>query len=129
MAFHAELGRNKGNLTIGQTIKFEYVKQNYGNAYDPQTGIFTCPKSGLYFFAVTIMAYPGRRTDTMLAVNGASVAFTFSAGTPDFQSTGSKSVIVPLHPGDRVWLQFLAYFNNVYGSRISTLTGYFIMET
>ena len=66
IAFHAELGRNQFNLTVGQTIKFETVKENFGNAYDPKLGVFTCPKSGIYFFAFTIMSNAGKVTQTKL---------------------------------------------------------------
>ena len=126
VAFHAELGQHKYNLTAGAIITFETIKQNYGNAYDPQTGIFTCPKSGLYFFAVTIMAYPGKPTQTKLVHNGSAIAYSYSAGTPNFYNTGSKSIIVALHMGDRVWLEFYDGYNPGEGP-MSTLTGYFIL--
>ena len=127
VAFHAELGPHKRNLSTGQIIKFEHVKQNYGNAYDPQTGIFTSPKSALYFFTFTILTFPGQHVETKLVVNGSPVAYSFSQGPyPDIHNSGSKSVVVPLHPGDRVWLEFYFGDNNVSGDYWSTLTGYII---
>ena len=127
VAFHAEMGPHKSNLTPGQTIKFETVKQNYGNAYDPQTGIFICPKSGLYFFTFTILADTGKEVETKLVLNGSPIAYSYSAGPALHGNAGSKSVITPLHPGDKVWLEFHAYDNSIYGNAWSTLTGYIIL--
>ena len=131
MAFHAELGPDKTDLTPGQIIQFQTMKQNYGNGYDPQTGIFTCPRSGLYFFTFTIMAYPGKWTDTKLVHNGSSIASSYSAGLTIDYNTGNKSVLVHLHLGDKVWLEFLAGDKpgNIHGYQWSTLTGLFIKET
>ena len=133
IAFHAELGPHKTNLAADATIKFETVKQNFGNAYDPQSGFFNCPTSGLYYFAFTIMANPGKAVETKLVVNGSPIAFSYSAGPPGppaLYNAGSKSVVTHLHPGDRVWIEFYQeHDNNVYGSTWSTFTGFMIKET
>ena len=129
VAFHAQLGPTKSNLNPGQTIKFENVKQNYGNAYDPQLGEFMCPKAGLYFFTFTIMSNNGKSVQTKLVVNGSPIAYSFSVGNSGAVGTGSRTVIVPLHMGDRVWLEFHTDDPNVRGDYWSTLTGFIIKET
>ena len=128
VAFHSVMYQNNENLTSGQTIKFEKVKQNFGNAYDPHYGIFTCPKSGLYFFTTTIMANPGKESSIKIAVNGSAVAFAYASSPPTLYSTGTVSCIVPLHPGDRVSIEFHAYDTAIYGHDWSSFTGFIIKE-
>ena len=82
-------------------LEHENKQQNFGNGYDPQLGIFTCPKSGVYIFTITIMSERGKRTETKLFVNGTRIAFSYVAGpTPAFRNTGSRSLIVHLHSGE-----------------------------
>ena len=102
IAFHAELGASKANLTPDATIKFETVKQNFGNAYDPLLGYFNCPTTGLYFFTYTIMLNTGKEVETNLVVNGSPIAYTYSAGPPTYHNAGSTSVVTYLHTGDKV---------------------------
>ncbi|KAK3103218.1 hypothetical protein FSP39_017508 [Pinctada imbricata] len=41
---------------IGVPVVFEGVRDNYGNAYNTSTGIFTAPVNGTYYFYVTILS-------------------------------------------------------------------------
>ena len=41
------------SLSTGQVVKFNEVPTNMGAAFDVDTGVFTCPAAGLYFFGVT----------------------------------------------------------------------------
>ena len=128
MAFHADLGAHKHNLTQGQTIVFDTLKQNFGNAYNSHTGIFTCPKSGLYFFTLSIIANGGVITETKLLVNETPVMYTFSAGESTLDS-GTNSVIVPMKTGDDARVVFHHFDPNIYGGPWSTFTGFLIQET
>ena len=122
------MGTNKSHLVAGQPIKFETVKQNFGNGYNPQLGMFSCPKSGIYFFTFTLMCYRGQETETKLVVNGVPVAYSYSSGTYSLYNTATQSVVVPLHPGDRVSVQFYDRHNALYGDEWSTFTGFMIRE-
>ena len=129
VAFHSMMHQHNENLTNGQTIKFEIVKQNFGNAYDPHYSIFTCPKSGLYLFTTTIMAFPGKKSSVKIVANGSPVAYAYASSPPSFYSTGTVSCIVPLHPGDRVSIEFYAYDTTIHGHDWSSFTGFLIKET
>ena len=74
VAFHVEMGPNKNNFNKQRSILLEWVKQNFGNTYDPQLGVFTCPKSGLYFFTFT-MTKIGETLETKLVVSGSPIAY------------------------------------------------------
>ena len=130
MAFHVEMGGTiiRNNLNRHQPIIFESVKQNFGNAYDTQLGAFICPKSGLYFFSLTIMSHAGQALETKIVVNGSTIAYAY-AGAATNLNTGTKSVIVPLQVGDRVWVEFNSGDNSIYGGANSVLTGFIIKET
>lgn len=52
VGFHARL-RSSINLDRSQTVKFDDVITNIGDAYDPTTGHFTAPYHGLYSFSAT----------------------------------------------------------------------------
>nr|KAG5708085.1 hypothetical protein BaRGS_002821 [Batillaria attramentaria] len=41
-----------GGYHKGMTIKYNTVRYNAGNGYDPVTGLFTAPASGLYAFGI-----------------------------------------------------------------------------
>ena len=129
VAFHAEMGPGKSNLTQHHPILFETPKVNFGNAYDPKFGVFTCPKYGLYFFTFTIMAQIGKEMDSHLVVNGSPIAYGTAGSPPTLYGTGSQSVIVVLNPGDRVWLERHSGDHALYGGGWSTLTGFLIKET
>ena len=122
------MGPWKYNITPHHPIRFEDVKQNFGNVYDPILGVFTCPKYGLYFFTFTIMAQIGKEMDINLVLNGSPIAYTTAGSPPTIFGTGSKSVIVPLHQGDKVWLGYRNSDHSIAGGGYSTLTGFIIKE-
>ncbi|KAH3801155.1 heavy metal-binding protein HIP-like [Dreissena polymorpha] len=61
VAFSAYLARDLDNLGPDQTVIFENVTLNDGNAYNPLLGTFHVPQAGLYFFTVTLQSFQKRR--------------------------------------------------------------------
>ena len=43
--------RNSGHVAAGNTISYNVLIANVGNAFSHETGIFTCPQSGSYSFS------------------------------------------------------------------------------
>ena len=62
-------------------------------------------------------------------MNGSAVSYGASGQGSTHVNTGSQSVILPLHTGDRVWLEYYKYDTSIYGDEWSTLTGFIIQET
>ena len=53
--FHAQLGSNRV-FEDSTPIIFDTVVTNLGGAYAPSVGVFQCPVSGYYFFAVSLVS-------------------------------------------------------------------------
>merc|ERR1711963_988918 len=51
IAFSAGLTHHQA-VNGGQKVKYDRVFTNVGHAYEPTTGVFTCPTSGPYVFQV-----------------------------------------------------------------------------
>ncbi|KAK3590577.1 hypothetical protein CHS0354_039709 [Potamilus streckersoni] len=87
-----------------------------------QTGIFTCPLSGTYFFSLSILANPGSPTYVHLIVNGQIKANSFAYGT-SFSDQGSISSIVRCEAGQNVWIGVYGG-TQIYGEYYTSFSGF-----
>ncbi|XP_046641139.1 uncharacterized protein LOC124326393 [Daphnia pulicaria] len=102
---------NSFNLT-NTPIPFERVLNNVGNAMNVDTGIFTAPVTGTYFFAVSGMVYfpssPTSRQEIGLALysngNEIGLALANEVGTIEQFGTYDMESTLNLKSGDQVWL-------------------------
>ncbi len=95
-------------------IPFEQVVNNVGNAMNIETGIFTAPVTGTYFFALSGMVdftYPDSSTTRReiaiaLYVNGneIGVALSDEVGTVEQFGTYDMESTLNLKSGDQVWM-------------------------
>ncbi|KAJ8307711.1 hypothetical protein KUTeg_014737 [Tegillarca granosa] len=94
-----------------ETIPFGYVTLNEGNAYNATSGIFTCPKPGLYLFSFHILSFnsekpEGSSSAVWLTVNGVPVVLTqetvSAGGNKDFNLHGS--IVARLNVTDKVYV-------------------------
>ncbi len=59
-AFFAALVKNPYTLTgVNAVVKFEDVRVNRGQGYNPSTGVFTAPRKGLYHVSSLILGENG----------------------------------------------------------------------
>ncbi|CAG2212681.1 unnamed protein product [Mytilus edulis] len=106
VAFSAYINHSVDKLVHGAVIPFERVTTNEGNAFNGGTGIFTCPKSGLYLFMWNVMVDQGHQTQISFVVNGATRRWSYAVATAinaGYQNAANHD-IVRLNEGDKVWI-------------------------
>ena len=129
VAFSASLAFQFEGET-GDTITFGEVETNIGEAYDAQTGVFTCSVPGVYFFSVSITSLAATtRPWADLKKNGNRLLGVYD-NHPSYHHQSSNSVITILAEGDRVWLESRKSGASIDGNdnKLSTFSGFLIRE-
>ncbi|KAF4117542.1 cerebellin-2 [Onychostoma macrolepis] len=109
VAFSAALLTSFGPQSIGpfdnglHTLIYKYIFLNTGNAYDPNTGIFTAPVRGAYAFKVFSKAFgsPEKAVTAGLFKNDQHIISTHGHQASGFISS-SNGVSLLLEEGDKV---------------------------
>ncbi|XP_030590386.1 uncharacterized protein LOC115783615 [Archocentrus centrarchus] len=112
VAFSASLlATGEGNTESGPdytTLIFKNVFTNIGNHYNPNTGFFTAPVRGVYYFRFTGHAAVSESYKMMRLVKN-NEAIIFSGDVPpswsDPEDNASNGVVLQLEVGDVVSLQ------------------------
>ena len=85
-------------------IKFGDVKTNIGGAYNPQTGIFTCPVNGVYMFFVNLRIVSHKTAEGELVRNGIPLMRIYDSGD-SYDAAGTNMAVIHVNAGDRVWFK------------------------
>ncbi|XP_067261790.1 cerebellin-1-like [Chanodichthys erythropterus] len=113
VAFSASLSstlgfRDFGPHTEATTLVYEHAFINNGNAYDTNTGIFTAPVKGVYFFIYVVFNPSNVQTGVRLLKNdNFVVAASDNLPGQDTEDTTCNSVTLLLEQGDRIHLQLI----------------------
>ncbi|KAK7882837.1 hypothetical protein WMY93_029011 [Mugilogobius chulae] len=88
-------------------IKYKHVFLNMGNNYNPNTGVFTVPRTGVYNLALTVYSDSGAPGNTLavcasLQVNGQELTGPRDVNLQDQEDSASVSLVVKLNTGDKV---------------------------
>lgn len=118
LSFSAALTRPMGR---SGTIVFNKVFDNEEGVYNPQTGYFTAPVRGKYYFSATLTGHKNVKMEAVLSKSNRSVARGDSAG---YQPEGLErppaeaphtpgalavfSLVLPLEPGDTVCIDLVS---------------------
>ncbi|XP_064600040.1 complement C1q tumor necrosis factor-related protein 3-like [Liolophura sinensis] len=130
VAFTARVKSHLSNLQDSQTIVFGTVETNLGNAYNPHTGIFTCPVNGVYQFFVSILSWPKKRIETHLAVNGEGRLLVYSSSSAMHHgSLGTGTIILELNEEDKVQVKLTRNFGDYIHCCWSTFSGHLLRAT
>ncbi|XP_076470698.1 uncharacterized protein LOC143300710 [Babylonia areolata] len=105
ISFSAKLSYNR-ELKPLDTVIFDTVLTNNGQAYSAETGKFTTPLPGTYVFFATILSGYNTKVESALIVNDKEVARMYS-GAHDAHGSGSNAAILNLRSGDSVWVRLL----------------------
>ena len=96
---------HQGSL-MNSKVVYDKVLVNVGNAYDPQTGLFTCPRDGVYVFTWSTMSHnPGENCLAYIYRNGVKSLMTHAYESSSHLETASNTEIYHLNQGDTVWIQ------------------------
>ena len=114
IAFYAVLTRAV-SLGQQQTVEYNKVITNIGNAYDSRHGHFISPVKGVYLMSFTLMNVNGGIANIEMIKNGVSIALGY--GDTGGDNMGTQVAIVMLEKGDMVWIRHAA-------SATQTINGY-----
>ena len=85
------------------TLVYNHAEVNLGGGFDHITGVFTCPKPGLYIFFVNCdPANSNADLNVHIMVDGHEIAFCYAHTTYD---QGAAMATVRLTAGQKVWVK------------------------
>ncbi|XP_071177840.1 heavy metal-binding protein HIP-like [Mytilus edulis] len=113
------------SIVPADTIRFDKVWLNTGNAYDKNTGVFTAPRGGRYQFSATVMSSEKQGT-VHCAMKKNNMTHLNIFGGENF-SAGTVNCVLALQKGDHVKIVW-TNGQGVYGGHWSVFSGYFIGE-
>ncbi|XP_062579287.1 heavy metal-binding protein HIP-like [Saccostrea cucullata] len=107
IAFHARLSKTQVNLGSTAVVVFGKITQNSGNAYNANTGKFTAPDDGLYYFQWTILTTEGKYFHTEIVLNGKIIGYNHADGVTGSSNrlSGSSSAVIKMKRKEDVWIR------------------------
>lgn len=102
-----------GPSSDNELIKYNHIFINLNNGYDPSTGIFTVPFSGVYSITFTAYSDAGAPGSSLvvcvdLLVNFQPIARTIDINRNDQEDQSAHIVALQLQKGDTVAVALLA---------------------
>ncbi|KAL3888351.1 hypothetical protein ACJMK2_000721 [Sinanodonta woodiana] len=117
VAFSTYTSQIISDFGLNQTIKYKGVLTNEGNAYNPHTGIFTCPSSGLYLISFFTSIHGISGAWVRLVVDDINVSDAVSRGfDPNGDDQGGNVAILRLTTGQSVWTEMQFVKNSTLSS-------------
>ncbi|XP_069108127.1 complement C1q tumor necrosis factor-related protein 3-like [Argopecten irradians] len=126
VGFHAMLWATPFVSIEGyQTLIFDNVKTNVGNAYNKQNGVFTAPVPGLYSFSTTVHFNQQIREVYFVMLKNADRVCNVYKGDEDTVAT--CAAVLSLEEGDHVYIQNTNVgVGQVMGHDYSSFSGFLI---
>ncbi|XP_046638032.1 uncharacterized protein LOC124316249 [Daphnia pulicaria] len=137
---HFYVQRNSNFNTQSTPIPFDLVRVNEGNAMDLNTGKFTAPQPGIYFFSFAGVAHLESSSYanfySYLYLNGNSIGLSFVAeykGPVEQYSVVTLQSTLNLKKGDRLWVQIGysgsdTYLHDNIDYHLTHFTGFMLEE-
>ena len=125
IAFYATLSDHTA-LGQKQTIEFDHIITNIGNAYNGVSGVFTVPITGIYQFSTTMLQYSSTNIHTQLMKNTISVGQNYGNSN---RASATQTVIVSGQKGDIVYVRHhegIGSTQVIHGGGYSSFSGFLI---
>ncbi|XP_063047275.1 multimerin-2-like isoform X1 [Engraulis encrasicolus] len=101
-------GRNFGPTAVDAPLVFRNDFTNIGNAYSANTGVFTAPTRGVYFFVVFVLGQGGSTTTGVwLFKNDKRFALAWSRQQDGFTKPSNGASVV-MEKGDEVYVKLVS---------------------
>ena len=103
----------------GQTVTFDKVETNEGNAYNSTSGVFTAPRNGTYNFNVIASSPPVAGLNQLhlyIMRNREQVGYVFLDDNDQYFLRRSTDITIHVIQGDEVYVKFQD--NYVVGSAV-----------
>ncbi|KAK9519190.1 hypothetical protein VZT92_021933 [Zoarces viviparus] len=115
---------HQGPFASDTTLLFKTVTTNIGNAYEPETGVFTAPVKGLYYIRFTGCVGNSGSLNAALMKNGSSMFAIFD--TRGVHGSASNGMALILEAGDRLSVTLWKKQSIFDQSRLSTFSGFLV---
>ncbi|CAC5410359.1 C1QL [Mytilus coruscus] len=103
VAFSAKLIGGHIQLGQHQTVGYNTVYTNIGNAYDSRFNHFIVPSKGVYLLSITGMNVSGQHVYLEMVKNGNQIAIVYCGDSGN--NMGSQTIAEVLEKGDVVWVR------------------------
>ena len=115
-------------MVAGEIVKFDKVWTNNKNCYNPTTGVFTAPKTGLYQVSATVMSTSSKVVYVHLWQNENRLMSLYGAVG---HNEATVNTVLNLKKNDRLYLKARDGSRAIYNNKVdpySTFSGYLISE-
>ena len=107
IAFQSSLTKHLQNMNNEETVIFDKVSLNEGNAYNQRTGEFTAAVEGVYSFSWKMFTSRGKYFITHIVHNGNPIAYNHcdGRGISVGHVSSSNQANIKMKGGDKVWIK------------------------
>jgi hypothetical protein len=115
---------------LNQTIVFDKLVLNAGNAFNAQTGQFTAPVDGFYLLSVSVASDLGHNHQLQVALmrNDDIIARAHAHGDSGHLDQGGVTIVSGLAAGDKISVKSTYQdITDFYGNGLTTFSGFQIM--
>ena len=128
MAFSALRNNASDGVGANQNIVFDHVQVNQGNGYHSHHGLFIAPRSGIYFFTVSLLHYPQSQASHPRIIKNGAVVARFHAAANQWEQT-SQSIILNVNAGEEIYVKNEDYGNEIYVASLhSSFSGFLLWQ-
>ena len=116
------------DIAAGEILKFDKVWTNNKNCYNPTTGVFTVPKTGLYQVSATVMSSKSKHLHVHLWQNENRMVALFAVAG---YNEATANTVLNLKKNDRLYLKVKDGSQAIHNSKrdpYNMFSGYLLSE-